>query len=195
MAIDSDTFYVEGVGGLVSYSISLDAVDFSDGTVTVEVSAERNTDRIADPSGTWVLLVNGEEVDSQSDGGSWFRKDLSLSGPAQNGDTVTVQFSSQYHDGEASVSGAIDLQPAEEDLSVSCSVSESSVTAGDQVTVSASVSNSGPVVADVGVVISVAGAEASERVRVPAGGSGSVEGSFQLEEPGEYEPSVSVGLA
>jgi outer membrane usher protein FimD/PapC len=145
MPIDSDTFYVEGGRGLVSYSINLDAVDFADGTATVEVSAERNTDRIADPSGTWVLLVNGSEVDSQSDRGSWFQKELSLSGPAGNGDTVTVQFSSQFHDGEASVSGVVEVEPSESDLSVSCSVSQSDIVAGDQSTVSASVTNSGPV--------------------------------------------------
>lgn len=76
---------------------------------------------------------------------------------------------------------------------VDCSVA-SSASVGDEVPVSVTVANSAGVEVEANVTVSAAGESGSESVLLGSGAESSVEVVFAFDSPGEYEPSVEVGL-
>lgn len=86
-----------------------------------------------------------------------------------------------------------DTQPTPPSLSIKCGFGGADITAGQTVTIPATVTaGDGQGDATGTVTFEVAGASATEQVRLAPGTSTTVSRTFEITEPGEYTPTVTV---
>lgn len=200
--------YVEGYQGeYTTYNFEVgpdsDPVQYDPAsqTVTVPVHAERDGNSAIIQDAVFTLRQGGSVIAESGEVGITgnMSETAVLEGEIDregSSTTLDVIFRSEVEDAEASGSFEI-ATPAplsRDDLSVSCSVGSQSVEPGESVTVTATVENPTTMDGSGTVTISVSDATAEESVDLPAGESVTVEGTFELSEVGEYQPSVEVAL-
>jgi len=123
---------------------------------------------------------------------------LDLSGPvdiSEGSVSVEVLVEAPAWDTELTLSFDVDipaLPPERGDISTDCSLSAQEAVVGDEVTVTAAVSNAAESPAAVTVRIAAAGASETVDLTVLAGSSQSASAVFTFDSPGDYTPEITV---
>lgn len=179
-------------------------VDLNAGTLTVDIyTGDRSGVTGFIQEAAYTMRIDGEVVAEIPDGrfspvDGYMEREDPLSGPVDvSKDTVAVEVVVEAFNWgtELSLSFDVDipaLPPERGDISTDCSLSAQEAVVGDEVTVTAAVSNAAESPASVTVQIAAAGASETVDLTVLSGGSGSASATFTFDSPGDYTPEITV---
>lgn len=206
MAVATDTFVARfGDRSFLEFELAIDSIRYENGEAVVAYSVEKVNQALGGI--TWEIVLNGPRgtaTTARTTTGSGGSGTLRI--PAEVGDTVDlILYDTRNTDhepgdgldggGEAQVNATVPQpEPDASLVTISSCSSGGSVAVGENATVDVVVRNENPVSAPATVTVTAADATAEQQVSVPAQGEQQVSVTFTFDSPGDYEPSVEVGL-